>query len=196
MFTAAFVTADAPQPLMLELQTELATYGWTQAELAGFLDSAEPLDWGGAEKADPKLLAWALELGISEQALASQERAQLALALAVHTAQLARLGYSRREVATAAAGAARAALQEMTRLRSENSDQASGQMVRKRLVTAMEQQSRQAHRVRTGEPAGNTYRIGEAEPGVPLRPEEPPTPGDGGPADDTSGPGAPYGPGN
>ncbi|MCK4516492.1 MAG: hypothetical protein KAU31_14620 [Spirochaetaceae bacterium] len=53
------------------------------------------------------------ELGWDDDALAIQERAQIARALATHTAEMTRLGYAERDIAEAAMQATPAAAREM-----------------------------------------------------------------------------------
>jgi hypothetical protein len=173
------------ETFMLQLATELSELGWNEDAVQQFKNAANGLDWSGAENADPKLVAWALEFGMSDDAVAVQERAQLALALATHTAQMTRLGYTDRDLAAAAVQATRLATETMTRSRNESGDpDAIGDMVRTRLGEAMEQQTRTATQVRNGNQTGNIYRIGESDPGVPVSPDEQPNPGNpDGPAD-------------
>jgi hypothetical protein len=185
---ATMLSAQEPagETFLEQLRVNLAENGWSDIDTRAFMRAAEELDWAGTGRADPQIVAWALEKGMSEEALATQERAQLALALAIHTAQMTRLGYASQDVAASASLAARIAVQELVQARTRAGEDGAGEMVQNRIMTSIEEQARRTVRVRSAEAAGNTYRIGEADPGVPLQPDGPPMPGE---------PAGPAGPG-
>jgi len=184
---AAVAQETDADEFLADLSLELAELGWDDDVVAEFEGAAEELDWSGAENADPRLLAWALEFGISDDALAVQERVQIALALANNTAQMTRLGYSDRDIAAAAMEATRTVVQEMTQLGTggENSDPVN-EMIRVRMKEAMEEQTRtmKVNQVRGGNASGSAYGVGESDAGIPLGPDDTPNPGD------PAGPGA------
>ncbi len=195
---AAVAQETGGKAFLLELSTQLAELGWDDDALAEFEAAAGELDWSGAENADPRLVAWAFEFGMPDDALAVQERANLALALATQTAKLTRLGYAERDVAEAAMQATRAVVGGMAQLRNETGNPDLGEMIQNRLNEAMEEQARTATRTRGGNASGGTYRIGESDPGIPLNPDDPPRPGDpAGPGDNSpDGTGDQSGPNN
>lgn len=176
----AFAQAADGEAFLNELKLELAASGWSEEEIAAFDEAASELDWAGAGNADPQMIARALAYGMSENAVAVQEQARMALALAQHTAEMKRLGYSDRDVATAAMTATRSAVQSMSQVRRMDGEQV-GDLVRDRLNEALQEQTRTITRTRSGNSSGNSYRLNESQPGVPFSPDDPARPG--GPGD-------------
>lgn len=82
------------------LSSILIESGWSDEEVAALIEEARKLEWYKAEKADPEVVALALQLGKKEGIdFEPMEQARLAIEVANTAVEMEMLGYSERMVA-------------------------------------------------------------------------------------------------
>jgi len=117
--SASLAQAQASGPAFVPgLLAQLAKDGWSAQATTALSNAAAELDWSGTQGANPSVVALALESGKSQdQGLQPAAEAQLALQLALHlalsTAQMQAAGLDSHETAAAALTAVQASLADI-----------------------------------------------------------------------------------
>jgi hypothetical protein len=143
-----------------ELVAQLKANGWAEQEVNAFAAAARQMDWSGAQAANAEGVALALTLQERERLrLSATEQAQEALQLALMTAEMNAVGFSRHDCAVAAVGAARNALGEIRAWMTGGRHGELGQIIRNRIAETVRAQvqvaaTEQSAGNGTGSPAG------------------------------------------
>ena len=146
--TTVAAGAQAAEPAFVPaLLTSLGNEGWSVQERNALANAAGQLDWSGVQGANAEAVALALSLQRRENLqLSATEQAQIALQLALMTAEMRAAGLDEHAAAVTAVSAVRNALGEIQAWMSGGRHGELGQIIRARISAAVRDQVQLAAR--------------------------------------------------
>jgi hypothetical protein len=152
-----------------ELALQLQHRGWEQDEVALFREQARLMNLENMRHVDPALVAYALHYGAYDEADRTREtatvRAQLALAVAVESRELERLGYGSQAIALGASRGIREVLaqtrNQMQQVSGSSDNLALGEMIRNTVRAQVAEQQKAATRLSQGVANGSGRQFGQ-----------------------------------
>jgi hypothetical protein len=146
-----------------QLLAQLKDNGWAEQEVNAFAQAASQVDWSGTQASNAEGVALALTLQRRERLqLTATEQAQVALQLALMTAEMHAAGFNRHDTAVAAVGAARNALGMIGAWLAGGRQGQLGDLIRNRIAQTVRTQVLTAA---TAQSAGRGEEA-EGEPGL------------------------------
>ncbi len=121
------VFAQEEVPFLENLQQQLKQRQWTGEEVGELIQAAKAFQWEGTNPEHAEVVAMALQYSLrTDENLMGQERARLALELALGAQEMEQMGFQRREIARTSLECTREMIREMEQLRERDENLPEG----------------------------------------------------------------------